>query len=210
MMRVIFFGLLVAAGLDGLSATAASLDLQTQKPDLSAGFLNTTYDAATGKIIVSGWPISFNVNGTSKPDYPFIYGGQYELNAQLTPAGQPLAGTLHISGTIPGLASSGTLLTGQLSQFGFQDSGGNIFEFVFDVTGGDLAPYYRGEIGVALDSWNSGFGGSFVNNFAASPFLGVADNAFLVPEPPTITLLAGTMVIGLLIWKLRRLRTVVG
>jgi hypothetical protein len=127
---------------------------------------------------------------------------QWSLSGQLTPTGQPVPGTgiLDITGTIPGLASSGTLLTGQLLKFGFETGGGDIFEFVFDDLGGDLAPYYGGydgETGVILDAQNSGFDGSFANNFTAGPSLSVADNSVVVPEPSTSILLLSALAFGL-------------
>ena len=113
-------------------------------------------------------------------------------------------GSLGITGTIPGLASSGTLLTGQLKQFGFQSGGGDVFEFMFDVTGGDLAPYYDGETSVILDAWNSGFDGSFANSFTASPYLSIADNSSAVPEPSTAISLLSALSFGVAALACRR------
>jgi hypothetical protein len=203
----VVFGFLGIAGFGGLPATGASLDLSSQLPDISAGFLNASYDAATGILSADGWPMSFNLSGGSTTS-DSIDGGQYLLSVQLTPTGQPVPGTgiLDITGTIPGLASSGTLLTGQLSKFGFETGGGNIFEFIFDDLGGDLAPYYDGETGVILDAWNSGFDGSFANNFTAGPSLSVADNSVVVPEPSTTILLLCALAFGLPALARRRLR----
>ncbi|MGA2253385.1 MAG: PEP-CTERM sorting domain-containing protein [Thermoguttaceae bacterium] len=186
-------------GLEGLPAMGSSLNLTTQPPDLSAGYLNVTYDATTGIINAQGWPTSFTLSDNPTPDSVSIVGGQYDLTAKVTPTGQPVSGSLDVTGTIPGLAlSSGTLLTAQVSQFGFQSGGGDIFEFVFNVTGGDLAPYYHGKTNVILDAWNSGFDGSFANNFAASPYLSVADtSAVAVPEPSTALLLLSVLALGL-------------
>ena len=179
----------------------ATMDLGAYPPDISAGFLNASYDATTGILSADGWPISFNISGTSTPDYPSIDGGQYMLEAQVSPSGALITGSLDVTGTIPDLASSGTLLTGQLAQFGFQPEGGNIFEFIFDVTGGDLAPYYHGETSVILDATGSGFTGNFANNFTAMPYLSIADNS-AVPEPPTSILLLSALALGIF----RRLR----
>jgi hypothetical protein len=145
--------------------------------------------------------MSFDLGGASTPTYPAIDGGEYLLTVRLTPTGQPVPGTglLDITGTIPGLASSGTLLTGQLTNFGYQSGGGNIFEFTFDDLGGDLAPDYGGydgETGVILDAQNSGFNGSFANSFAAGPFLSISDNTSIVPEPSTAILLLAVLAMG--------------
>jgi len=190
-----------------LPAMASSLDLSAQPPDLSAGYLNVTYDATTGTLSAVGWPMSFNEGG-NPPEHASIVGGNYDLTADLTQSGLPVSGSLKITGTIPGLASSGTLLTGQLqlsqSGFGFQSpqaiqqsGSGDIFEFVFNVTGGDLAPYYQGKASVILDAWCSGFNGSFTTSFAASPYLSVADNSAVVPEPSTAILLLTALALGL-------------
>jgi hypothetical protein len=154
--------------------------------------------------------MSFNVSGASTPDYPHIVGGQYKLNAQVNPAGTPISGSLDITGTIPGLATSGTLLTGTLSQFGFMDSGGEIFEFTYNVTGGDLAHFYSGQTGIILNSVNSGFSGGFANSFSSpsppSPALGFSDNGGMVPEPATIVTFLGAVAFGLPVIAFRRLR----
>lgn len=132
-------GFFSVIGFQSLPARGASLDLGAHPPDISAAFITTEYNATTGEFIANGWPTSFNLNGTSTPNFPMIAGGLYSIDVKLTPTGQPVAGSLDITGEIPNFATSGTLLTGQISQFGYQSGGGNIFEFVFNVTGGDLA-----------------------------------------------------------------------
>jgi hypothetical protein len=174
----------------------ATLDLTLGDPDLAAGFLNAGYNSSTGILSATGWPISFDLNGTM---YPSIVGGQYTLSTHVNSAGQAGPGALDITGTIPNLASSGTLLTGQLSEFGFQPGGGDIFEFDFDITGGDLAPYYDGHVSIVLDAQDSGFDGSFSKSFEASPYLSVADNGIAVPEPTAFVLLACASAVGLAI-----------
>ena len=60
-----------------------------------------------------------------------------------------------IGGTVAALGlTSGTLLTGSVRDIGFVDPpGGEIFEFHFHLTGGELAPYFdRKKIGVILDA----------------------------------------------------------
>src|SRR5208283_1686959 len=111
-------GLPVAADLNPLRGS--SLDLTDQGPDISAGFLTASYDATTGIISSNGWSVAFNLGNNSTVAPYSIVAGQYHLSAQVSPTGQPISGSLNITGTIPGLASSGTLLTCQLSEFGFQ------------------------------------------------------------------------------------------
>ena len=63
---------------------------------------------------------------------------------------------------------SGILLTGEVVEFGFEDSGGStdLFDFRFDLTGGELASFYAGpHVGVTLTSENSNFHGDFTRDF---------------------------------------------
>ena len=186
---VSFVGILALASLPALAVT---LDLTIDKPDLSAGFLTASFDATTRVFSADGWPISFDLNGNSS----MIDGGQYTLTTQLGLGDQAVSGNLDITGTIPGLATSGMLLTGTLAQFGFMPVGGDIFEFVFDPTGGDLARYYPSGTDVVLDAVNSEFDGSFANSFSSSPVLSIADNGSVVPEPSSAALLLIAAVLG--------------
>ena len=71
------------------------------------------------------------------------------------------------------LDTDGVLLTGEVTAFGFLDSGGptDTFDFAFTVTGGALAPFYAGKgIGVTLTSEGSSFTGSFTVNFGEGRF----------------------------------------
>jgi hypothetical protein len=206
-VAVAALGFLGLSGYLNAPLMAGSLNLTIKQPDLSAGFLSSSYNATTGVLSASGWPVSFNLNGTS---YSNIVGGNYTLTTQVAPNGQASSGSLDIIGTIPNLASSGTLLMGQLANFGFQPGGGDIFEFEFDVTGGDLAPYYHGQVDVILDAQYSTFTGSFANSFSATPYLGVADNGAGgtgrgVPEPSTFLLLLSAVALGLPVLAWRRL-----
>ena len=70
--------------------------------------------------------------------------------------------------------------------------GGELFEFLFDVTGGSLAIDFLNLVGdsvggVILDAGDSGFNGSFLTGFMNSGFTGVADIA--IPEPATMALI---------------------
>ena len=212
-MGVLLSGCLVILGIDVSSARGSSLDLVPQNPDLAALSLTVDYQpsaGSTGTLTVTGWPTSLTTSGTNTPDYPIIDNGSYDLTAQITKTGQPISGTLDIGGTIPGLASSGTLLTGQLSQFGFQNTGGDIFEFTFNITGGDLAPYYNGQTGAILTATGSGFDGSFASSFSTQACEAVADNfTIVVPEPSMVALLLCVSIFGLPVWvghQLRRAR----
>ena len=197
-------------------AKGSTLDLQQQNPDLYAAFLTAQYNPSsgrTGSFTATGWPISFNISGSNTPDYPTIDGGTYSLSASVTQTGLPLSGSLDVTGTIPGLATSGTLLTGTLSQFGFGPGGGDIFEFVYNITGGDLAPFYHGKTGIILTATGSGFTGSFAASFATDASQAAADNFFMpVPEPSSAWLFMAllgvwTPVAAFRWWRCRQLVT---
>jgi hypothetical protein len=188
----------------------STLNLAQQNPDLYAGFLSAQYSptsGSTGTFTATGWPISFNISGSNTPDYPTINGGTYSLSASVSQTGLPLSGALNVTGTIPGFATSGTLLKGTLSQFGFAPGGGDIFEFIFNVTGGDLAPYYHGKTGVILAATGSGFTGSFTTSFATDPSQAASDNFTVnpVPEPSSAWLLLSLLTIGMPALVFRRL-----
>jgi hypothetical protein len=208
MVCLAVFGFIGICGGGSRLSWGGTLNLAAHPPDLSAGFLTTSYDATTGILTADGWPISFNLSSSLTPDYPTILGGQYKLSAHIGPDGSMIGGSLDVTGTIPNLANSGTLLTGQLAQFGFQSEGGDIFEFIFNVTGGDLAPYYNGSTNVILGATCSGFNGSFANNFAAMPYLSIADNT-IVPEPSTTILLLSALALGLTALTSLRLRNLI-
>jgi hypothetical protein len=61
-------------------------------------------------------------------------------------------------------------LTGNLTAFGFKDTGGDPLEFLFSVTGGDAAGLYGGigSIGGIILSGGTGFTGDFTMDFAGT------------------------------------------
>jgi hypothetical protein len=93
---------------------------------------------------------------------------------------------------------AGTLLTGEILEFGYEDSGGptDRYDFRFSMTGGQLASFFAGmHIGVIVTSENS----NFTNSFTVE-FVGGAKGALgpiAIPEPATLglVLLAGMTLI---------------
>ena len=78
-------------------------------------------------------------------------------------SGDDFVMTGQVDGTL-----NGTLLTGEIVQFGFLNATGttDTFDFRFRVTGGTLAPLFAcQEFGVLLTSENSNFNGSFAVDF---------------------------------------------
>lgn len=133
----------------------------------------THYNAAADVFSVDATPLAIRFAGGP----PAIISGTegFVINVTVDDTGALTGGVpgddLVVSGdvTVPGLGFvSGVLLTGEVTGFGFQDSGGSTdsFDFTFTVTGGQLASLYSGAVGVALSSEQSDFSGYFTVDFS--------------------------------------------
>lgn len=176
------------------AASATPLDLVLPpSPDIVSQFITVDYAAATGTLSADGYALEL-ADGVGGPEA--IRGGTFGLHAILDDLGNLQAGgTLSIGGTIPTIgANSGTLLTGTLTSFGFRPVGGDPLEFLFEVTGGDLAGLY-GELGAVILS-GTGFAGSFASDFGSGIMQSVSDTA-PVPEPSAaLVFMLGALVVG--------------
>jgi hypothetical protein len=86
---------------------------------------------------------------------------------------------------------SGVLLTGEITAFGSQDSGGitDLYDFKFTISGGLLASLYAGkDLGVTTTSENSNFVGDFTVDFGgfAKGAIGAIDKE-VDPDPGRIS-----------------------
>ncbi|MBT8130632.1 MAG: VPLPA-CTERM sorting domain-containing protein [Gammaproteobacteria bacterium] len=118
-----------------------------------------------------------------------IDSGLFTLDANISNSGGLNGGTITLGGTINSLGySSGTLLTGVLTDFGFVpgSDGGDPLEFLFSVTGGDLASLYGGTGGIIMGF--TGATGDFGSDFSSAPFNASADVA-AVPVPAAVWLM---------------------
>lgn len=186
------------------TAVAAPLNLTLNPtPDITAGFIDLTYNSGTDALSASGFALALEDDGVP-PQTDFTAPGAFQINAVVTDAGVATSGTLSIGGTVLGFGP--TLLTGNLIGFGFPNApGGNVFEFLFEITGGDLAtPAYYGPagttVGVILNAGANGFNGSFTSSFNNNGGIpgsgaGVADAA-PIPEPTALLPLALTMLLA--------------
>jgi hypothetical protein len=201
-------------------AGAAPLGLTSKAPDVTSDFVKVVYTASTDTFTATGSTATFDVNGIAPQDYNINTGGspseQFAINMTVNPSnGVPVSGTINLTGkintppvdnTAPPLSeTSGTLLTGNITNFGFPTNGGTVFEFLFTVTGGDLASFYGGVGATAGSIVNEqsgeagdiAFTGSFTSNFqnTSNQFSvnGVSDT-FVVPEPMSL----GAMILALL------------
>lgn len=199
--------LVLAAGQPRLaSATPLNLVLP-DFPDIFSSNIDVTYDSVADLLSARGFSLQIEVEAGVQRD---ILDGTFTVDVTTTSdssASGVVGDDLFISGDIDldgdsVIDVSGTLLTGEVTQFGATTPG--LFEFVFDVTGGLLADLFfqQGEAGVVLGAQsNSTFTGSFDVDFSnlvggqAGTGTGNSDTA-PVPEPGTL-LLIGAGVAGL-------------
>lgn len=182
----------------------------------STGQLN--YDAASDQFDVTATPETvFFASGPRA-----IQGGNLQIHAKVNAAGNLVRGAnpgdTAFLGSINGAgddfiingavdvngdgtidpSESGVLLTGELTAFGHQDSGGptDQFDFRLTPTGGILMPHFTNrDIGILLTSENSTFVGSFADSMSGVPgptgFTGGAKGS-LGPTTPILGSISGT------------------
>jgi len=203
--RVSWVRLLVAALIMGLSSLshAAPLNLTlNDSPDIVSSFITVDYNSATDVLTASGFANQLDDDGIGTPLN--IAGGTFDLAASVLDDGTLAGGSLAIGGTVAGLGfNSGTLLTGSLTDIGFNIAGGDPLEFLFDVTGGDAAGLYGSLGGIILNS--AGFGGSWAISFSSGPFQAIADVGTVGAVPiPAAVWLFGTALVGFIGMSRRR------
>jgi hypothetical protein len=206
----------LALALSTGTAHATLLSQPLQLPLLSfdnGGILN--YDASADSLRIDAFPIAIRLDSGSAPRFitPVPQGVEFfRIGAEVDDTGALVGGILGDDLEIVGAVdldgdgtndAEGTLLTAEVTKFGFLDIGAtDLYDFEFVVTGGELAELLggiEGLIGVAVQSERSSFAGSFETSFdgRAKGTLGV------VPEPTTLVLL-GSGVLGLTLAGRRR------
>jgi hypothetical protein len=194
---------MLALGLAAV-ANATPLNLNLLLPDLLSSTIDVTYNATSDAFSASGFSLELDDDGVL-PNVQLDAPGLFVIGATIDASENLQAGgTLSITGKITSLGYvSGTLLTGNLTDFGFAgDAAGIVFEFTFAVSGGDLASSYAGQPGgvilsTALNSF-SGFGSDFDNLFfgISGTGSGISDTA-PIPEPSTgLLVLSGLALLG--------------
>ena len=177
------------------SALAVPLNLTLLLPDVVSGTIDVTHVASTDAFSASGFALELDDDGVL-PNIQLDAPGGFSISAVITDAGVLTSGSISITGTIASEGYvSGTLLTGDLTDFGwFGDTSGMIFEFEFDVTGGDLAASYAGApggviLGTGANTFG-GFGADFNNLIFDIPGTGAGtSDTAPIPEPGTALLL---------------------
>jgi hypothetical protein len=213
---------ILAIGLLFFAAPAhgTPLNLSSSHPgDVTTHYTDVQYvldaNPNTGTLTAVGYPDEFDVNTQG------FNSSSFSLSMTvMRSTGALVGGSVTITGDTDGTPHyNGTLLTGNIIAFGFHDpplatpAVGNIFEFVFHVTGGLLlAPYYSSTntagiiMNIANGSASPSFTGSFTTAFHNNPDSGFSDTFPTenpnVPEPSTFVLLGlGTLPLA---WRLRR------
>ena len=190
--RGFYASLLLSALVFGAvgSAQASLLGLTlNDSPDIMVGSIVTIYNQGTNAFTASGFPSQlFNGINTLSITDPRTF----DINAFIDESGNLSSGTLTITGQIASLGLNGSLLTGNLTAFGWATVN-DPFEFLFDVTGGGLASLWGGNGGIGgiilsghgFDSWTKDWTSSSA----------VADVG-VVPVPAAIWLF-GSALLGL-------------
>ena len=185
--------------LFGVTTHAATLNLTlADSPNIFSTDIGVQYNAGTGSLTASGQASTLDDDGIG----PALVidstccTPSFVLSANVDSAGNASGGSLTIGGTVSSLGfTSSTLLTGTLSSFGFPATGGDPFEFVFDVTGGDAAGLFGSQFGVVLTG--TGLPATlFTSNFNNARN-GQANAASIVPIPAAVWLF-GSGLLGLI------------
>jgi len=141
---IVGFGLFLILSQDVANAVPLDLNLQPS-PEIFLFNDRVFYQSDTDYFIAKGTPLILtdaNLGGNHSIQ-AYLY--DYSLEAFIDSSGVLSSGTILINGTIPELGfNSGTLLTGDLTEVGFGNSGLEPLEFKFVVTSGDALSLYGG------------------------------------------------------------------
>ena len=195
----------VAAG-----ATLIGVDLAL--PDIFSNSTGTyNYNSATHLFTCTAQASTITFDGTTLIP---ITGGSYSLQFYVNSSGNFSVGVsgadLTISGTFTynNNTYSGVLLTGEVTNFGWQNLPGTkyaFFDLTFDSTGGALQGFYAGsgnKGGDIFSSEISNFTGNWDKNHSGTK---VKHDTAPVPEPTTI-LLFGLGIVGIAVFGRKRFR----
>jgi hypothetical protein len=185
--------LLLAAILAMGVAAEAQAGLITyiqQAPDITTYYPAVAYNAGTMMFTATSAGLDFFNNNT-------ITGGAYMVSATITNSGVVTSGSLNITGTYGSYGSTGNpLLTGTLTHvYSMDPPGGNQFQLMFDVTGGDMASLFGSNVMSLLYAGTTGFNGTFGSSFNNTGHTTSATiDTFSVPgtpipEPATVVLM---------------------
>jgi len=196
-----------------VSSTATLIGIDLALPDIYSNSTGTySYDSATGLFTCTAQASTITFNGTTLIP---ITNGSYSVQFHVDGSGNFSGGVdgiddLTISGsfTYNGINYSGVLLTGEVTNFGWQNIPGTkyaLFDLTFDSTGGALQGFYAGSENKGGDIFSSeisNFTGNWDTNHSGTK---VKHDTAPVPEPTTI-LLFGLGIVGIAVFGRRRFR----
>ena len=151
-------------------------------PGYPSTFSNSTgivdYDAASDTFVATGIPQTFTETAFSFPvpiGTPTSFNLQFQVDDSGNFSGNAVGDDFVVTGSVDldfdsNPEFSGTLITGEVIDFGFLDSGlTDFYDLRLEVTGGALAAAYFTDldIGLTLTSENSNFNGRFPATSAA-------------------------------------------
>lgn len=201
---------ILALATYSLPSNAELLGVNPQPPLINfSGTGLTTFNANTGLFNVSSAPVALMIPPVRFIDNPTSGSETFQINVKVGADGRLIGGVagddLVVVGSVDLSGNSvpdvdGVLLTAEVVSFGYRETGTStdLYDFVFAVTGGELAYLYAGkDLAITMNSEASNFSGSFAVNFSgkAKGTLGATD---LQPEPNieicTLVTLNGDMV----------------
>jgi hypothetical protein len=195
------------------SSTATLIGVDLALPDIYSNSTGTyNYNAATDLFTCTAQASTITFDGTTL--IPITI-GNYSVQFHVDSSGNFSGGVdgiddLTISGTFTynNVTYSGVLLTGEVTNFGWQNIPGTkyaLFDLTFDATGGVLQELYAGSGNKGADIFSSeisNFKGNWNVNHSGSK---VKHDTAPVPEPATI-LLFGLGIVGIAIFGRKRFR----
>lgn len=173
---VILICFIVLSCLNLVSASLLHVPVEYPRITFDSGGM-MFYNSSTGLLNITAKAFLFMENASSFP--LAVYNGSLKMNfayngiitSSVFGDDFVLRGNIDYDGNLgSGYEFNGTLLTGEIREFGWIDSGvTDQYDLIFTPTGGSLMTYFNGKsIGMLMNSLNSNFNGNFSRNFGGT------------------------------------------